>query len=352
MAIVIATPAAAQTTATSTPTLPSSLPLAGVSEQAADIRQNLDEATRRALDLEAQIADLTAERDALNERISVTATQIVMQRTEVRLAEAQLRDARDRYERRIIEVYKRGAIDTLSVLLGSESMSELLARAAVFNRIAQQDNRIMTDLTVATSNERYQAAQLGDLQDQDKTLKKEYESRLTALTSALSEQEALVERLTEESRTLLVQARSYNAQTRAQWKSSTIPLGTSIPRATATVSPYADRSYTVSAYMPRAYRTTGQSFSAVCSWYGPGFNGRTAASGQMFNEDDFTCASKTLPFGTLLALSRGERRIIVYVNDRGPYIAGRDLDLSRAAAAALGFGGVATVQAEIVVPAH
>jgi rare lipoprotein A len=100
--------------------------------------------------------------------------------------------------------------------------------------------------------------------------------------------------------------------------------------------------------MPREYRSTGERYSAVCSWYGPGFNGRNTASGQVFNQDDLTCASRTLPFGTVLALTRGSRRVIVYVNDRGPYIAGRDLDLSKAAAAALGFSGVATVQVEVV----
>jgi rare lipoprotein A len=117
------------------------------------------------------------------------------------------------------------------------------------------------------------------------------------------------------------------------------------------VEPYSDRRYLVSAYMPRRYRTTGETFIAVCSWYGPGFNGRGTASGQVFNEDDYTCASRTLPFGTLLALSYGERRIIVYVNDRGPFVAGRDLDLSKAAAQALGFGGVEAVHAEVIVPA-
>jgi len=123
-----------------------------------------------------------------------------------------------------------------------------------------------------------------------------------------------------------------------------------IPRAEATVFPDSEHVFLVSAYMPLAYRSTDEAFGAVCSWYGNEFHGRGSASGQIFNENDFTCASKTLPFGTVLALTNGERRIIVYVNDRGPFVAGRDLDLSKAAAQALGISGVGRVQAQIVVP--
>jgi rare lipoprotein A len=108
--------------------------------------------------------------------------------------------------------------------------------------------------------------------------------------------------------------------------------------------------YLVSAFHPRSFRTTGITYSAVCSWYGPGFNGKPTASGQVYNQDDFTCASRTLAFGTWLALSRDGKRIVVVVTDRGPYVSGRDLDLSKAAADALGFSGVESVQVEVVTP--
>jgi rare lipoprotein A len=63
-----------------------------------------------------------------------------------------------------------------------------------------------------------------------------------------------------------------------------------------------------------------------------------------------TCASRTLPFGTWLALTRGGNRVIVVVTDRGPFIDGRDLDLSRRAARELGFSGVEPVHVEFVQP--
>lgn len=86
--------------------------------------------------------------------------------------------------------------------------------------------------------------------------------------------------------------------------------------------------------------------SLVASWYGPGFAGRPTASGERFDPSQLTAAHRTLPLGTLLRVEFNGRWIIVRVNDRGPYVKGRDLDLSRAAAEALGIlsAGVARVR--------
>ncbi len=86
----------------------------------------------------------------------------------------------------------------------------------------------------------------------------------------------------------------------------------------------------------------------VASWYGPGFDGRLTASGEVFFADSLTAAHPRLPFGTLLRvvnLDNG-REIVVRINDRGPFVEGRILDLSRAAARALGMeqAGVARVR--------
>ncbi len=333
-----------------TPTPAPAIPFAGLTAEAKAAREKLDAATARAVELEDRIAELEAEGVAIGERLTVTADRIRRQRLELEQAEARRVEARERFARRLVTIYKHGTFDPLSLILSAESLPELFNRATTLSRIAEEDGRVVADLNIAVADERYQARALDDLLSQDVLLKAEQTASLAAHEAALREQQALIDRLTAEARAAVQRARAYNATTRRQWTASTIPVGSAIPRATATVAPYEGVMWEVSAYMPRAYDATGQRWNAVCSWYGPGFNGRTTASGQVFNEDDLTCASRTLPFGTVLALSRGERRIIVYVNDRGPYVAGRDLDLSRAAAAALGFGGVATVQAEVVIP--
>ncbi len=74
----------------------------------------------------------------------------------------------------------------------------------------------------------------------------------------------------------------------------------------------------------------------LASWYGPGFKGLPTASGEPFDPQGYTAAHKTLPFGTDLIVSYRGRSVAVTVNDRGPYVDGRELDLSQAAARALG----------------
>jgi rare lipoprotein A len=74
------------------------------------------------------------------------------------------------------------------------------------------------------------------------------------------------------------------------------------------------------------------------------------ASGRAFNENEFTCAHKTLPFGTRVAVNFRGKRVIVTVTDRGPYGKGRVIDLTKRAAATIGLksAGVGQVRCEVV----
>jgi rare lipoprotein A len=90
----------------------------------------------------------------------------------------------------------------------------------------------------------------------------------------------------------------------------------------------------------------------VASWYGPRFHGRKTANGEIFDQLAYTAAHKKFRFGTLLRLTNpnNEKSIIVRINDRGPFIRGRELDLSKAAADELGIleRGVAKLNIEQV----
>src|SRR3984957_4962568 len=94
---------------------------------------------------------------------------------------------------------------------------------------------------------------------------------------------------------------------------------------------------------------TGRTFSGMASFYG-NESGSKTASGQRFNQNAMTCAHRSLPFGTRLRVTHGDRSVVVTVNDRGPFVRGRVLDLSTAAAHAIGItnAGVARVTAEIL----
>lgn len=94
---------------------------------------------------------------------------------------------------------------------------------------------------------------------------------------------------------------------------------------------------------------TGQTFSGIASFYG-NESGSQTASGQRFNENALTAAHRTLPFGTKLRVTHGGRSVVVTINDRGPFIRGRVLDLSTAAARAVGLtdAGIGHVTAEVI----
>ena len=77
-------------------------------------------------------------------------------------------------------------------------------------------------------------------------------------------------------------------------------------------------------------------FTTKASYYHNKFNGRTTANGETFSNNKLTAAHKTLPFGTVLDVTRGGRTVRVRINDRGPFIKGRGLDLTKAAMRKLG----------------
>lgn len=310
----------------------------------------LEAATQRALELEQSIEDHRAERIAIEERIAVTNLRIIEQQDVLAEARRTLVEAQEAYRTRMVGMYKSRIADPFTILLTAETMSDFYSRVLMLTRIAQRDRRAYVDASVAAAEAEFQAAYLDDLKAQDVELRHLQRVSLEELDAALAEQKELIERLNEEARKRVEARRTVIARTRKEWRESSVPLDAEIQQAPVVVEPYLGVTYLGTEHQPRRYRTLGQTGTAVCSWYGNEFHGRPTACGQIYNQNDFTCASRTLPFGTRLALTRGDTRIVVVVTDRGPFVAGRDLDLSRAAARALGFSGVATVEVEFVEP--
>jgi rare lipoprotein A len=103
-----------------------------------------------------------------------------------------------------------------------------------------------------------------------------------------------------------------------------------------------------------ASAVAGHAQLGLASWYGEFHHGRQTASGEVFDMTQMTAAHRTLPLGTRLRVTNLEngRIVRVRVNDRGPYVAGRILDLSHEAARLLGMveRGVTPVRLDIVGP--
>ena len=92
--------------------------------------------------------------------------------------------------------------------------------------------------------------------------------------------------------------------------------------------------------------------TGIASWYGAPYHGQPSASGEIYDQEKLTAAHRTLPFGTRVRVRRLDRdgSVVVRINDRGPFVKSRIIDLSRAAAAQLGMmdGGLAPVTLELV----
>ena len=124
-------------------------------------------------------------------------------------------------------------------------------------------------------------------------------------------------------------------------------LGGAEPLATA---PAASQMVNVS--FSSAYTTLNRIRGGMASWYGPGFHGRRTANGERFNQYALTAAHKSLPFGTKVKVTnlRNGKSIVVRINYRGPFVHGRVIDLSNAAAQAIGVhsSGVAQVSLDVI----
>lgn len=114
------------------------------------------------------------------------------------------------------------------------------------------------------------------------------------------------------------------------------------------------RSYEINGktYHPMKFVKMGYKQNGIASWYGPGFHGRKTASGETYNMNDLTAAHSELPLNTLLKVTnlKNNRQVVVRVNDRGPFIGDRVIDMSLGAARDLGMltPGTVPVKLEVV----
>ena len=97
-----------------------------------------------------------------------------------------------------------------------------------------------------------------------------------------------------------------------------------------------------------------QNMEGMASWYGGEFQGRLTANGEVFDTYQFTAAHRTLPFGTIVRVTRLDngREVDVRINDRGPFVEGRVIDLSLAAAQVLEMTGVGVARVRLAVVAR
>lgn len=311
----------------------------------------------------AAVGDARAERSALLLRIAeltdrtedVQAEVVAAQLRQERAASI-LRDRRDRVRRQAVEAYVAGGFGP-----SEDGPGVFLELAAVRRQSAVAEIRAAAAKVDA---QREQAESQRDALRRDSAELDRVRARLDALVAADDARRAEEDRRADAARRAAQaeQARQL-ATARGRIKNGMpLPPGGPSPYDPGALTPRHRRATAAQIELMAKYpfgplapgqdlgglRSTGQTFSGVASWYGPGFHGRATASGAIYDQEGWTVASRTLPLGTILIVSRLDRRVLVLVNDRGPYVEGRVLDLSHGVASALGFSGIAQVHVEIL----
>jgi rare lipoprotein A (peptidoglycan hydrolase) len=297
------------------------------------IRRRAQAEAAHVSDLERRLQSLRSRRAALSDRVVAATQRIAALEAEMGDTSRALAHARDRYVNRAVEAYKNGPTGRLELFLSAQDPADLLDIVEASSRAARADRRSLQGLL--ESLEARAAAQEEVDATKQELLRAEAEAAAVAsgVEDALAERRSALARLTAEVERLQEQARLAALRAAQPDEAFARLLGSAGP----------------AAEIPNGYVGTGVVFEGIASWYGPGFKGETTANGQIFDPGLYTAASRDLPFGTVLHVTYEGAGVVVVINDRGPYIKDRILDLSRAAAEAIGLG-LGWVQAEIVVP--
>ncbi|MEI7450646.1 MAG: septal ring lytic transglycosylase RlpA family protein [Desulfomonile sp.] len=121
----------------------------------------------------------------------------------------------------------------------------------------------------------------------------------------------------------------------------------------AMVKQESSRSYTIKGktYTPLKIVSPGHFQKGVASWYGPGFHGKKTSSGEVYDMHGLTAAHNILPLNTVVKVTNlaNQREVVVRINDRGPFVDDRVIDLSLTAAHKLGMVGPGTVPVQVAV---
>lgn len=265
-----------------------------------------------------------------------------------RAAEEALASAQARLDARAALVFQLGPAGSLEALLGARSFAEVADVQAFTVAALASDALLARDLAAAEaalSRRRHRAeAARRALAARERRLRGVVERLRRDLEAARAHAEAAGRRV-ERLERLLAELAEAEA---ASWDRLALlagDAGVDQSGLLALLGPTGGRTCEV----PPGLRDTGRHVDGLASWYGWGFAGRTTASGAIFDPRLFTAAHRTLPFGVFLRVSYGGRCAIVLVNDRGPYVEGRVIDLSMAAASYLGVG-VSPVHADVLVP--
>jgi rare lipoprotein A (peptidoglycan hydrolase) len=302
-------------------------------------------------DLAARLQSLLSQLQSLDDATAAQSTQLGVSYRKLDDLEQRALRARQAYSARAREAYKRGVWPEANLLLGLRSLWQIVSFGHFVGSAIQSDFKTYRDLVATQSTitgERSvvesRRQQLFQSTREAETLRQQIQSSLDSERVLLLRSQAELSAL-EAARRRAESSKVSPAVEAARTARQVVLDG----KLAALLAWYAPASG-AEPFMPAKLAGTGIVAGGMSSWYGPGFNGRRASSGATYHQDQFTAASLVLPFGTLLKVTFNSKVAVVVITDRGPYVTGRVLDLSAAAAQALGLSGVKQIRMEILRP--
>lgn len=318
--------------------------------QAIEVRQTLDT-------LRKQLSAELAKYDQVSAQLAETRRQVAVETDRLAVLERDLAHQQGRLDSFVVSAYRSGELGTIAAVLGATTFEDLFTRVRLTALIGERQGEVIEGLRGSRDESRRLKESLDQRNVELVAQREQAEAQRARVEDNIARQDRILDSLAADIAALLKELERARAAGAGKMRYDANAAGARwmttpslLPGAYGTVAEHPGRLYLIPAGVPAAHRSLGYSWQGVASWYGNAENGTATSSGRPYNENEMTCAHKTLPLGTLLAVSRGDRHVIVVVTDRGPYIPGRDIDLSRAASSALGFDGVSPVDAELVAP--
>jgi Lytic transglycolase len=311
-------------------------------------------ALARAQAATADLRELAARYERVAAQAEAAAASLIDAYRREAALQGRLIHARAALDARANAAYRAGPAAFLGVLLEAESPSDFLARQELIERsildgVEEADAALEDRSRARTLRRDLEAARAHLLHRQQVlvVLQDELADRLAEARADADAAGVRVESLEAQRRKLERTLQAGREATRTF--DALLDAGTPQDELLAMLGPSGGRGCTI----PPSLRRTGQVLSGEASFYGEEFAGNPTATGAIFVPELFTAAHKTLPLPSFLHVTFRGRCATVLVNDRGPYIEGRFLDLSQGAATYLGLAssGVGYVEAEILAPA-
>jgi rare lipoprotein A (peptidoglycan hydrolase) len=338
------------------PARPSAADLKAKKEEASRVRAELAETRKR---LASEIADS----ERVSSELADTRRQAAQTSAKLVALEAALARQQSNLNSFAVHSYRSGGADTLAALLGASSFDDLVTRYRYVSLLGTHSARIVVWVKNARAESRRLKASLASRSAQLSTLKTSADEKRARIQDDIQSQQSTLDSLSADVNRMVAQEEKASTPSGLGGTGTPEydgPAGGGNWMSMSSLAPGAYAKvegrrweYLVPSGVPDRYNSAGVEWNSEASRYSVAENGTGTSSGRPLNDGELTCAHKTLPMGTLIAVSYHGNHIIVVVTDRGPFSPpGRDIDLSVAAARALGIDGTGHVHEEIVTPAR